>query len=72
MPDPRLELTDQDLTYAATALRAEARRAEGRAADPTFHASRLLFEDAAKAYDALAAKCDRVAGSLTRCGGKFG
>ncbi len=63
MPDPRFELTAQELTYAASALRAEARRAERQAADPTFHASRQIFEDAARVYDQLGAKFDWIARS---------
>jgi hypothetical protein len=66
MPDPRLELTAQDLIYAATALRAAARRTEERAADPTFHASKVIFEDAARAKDELARKMDRVATALSK------
>lgn len=72
MSDPRLELTAQDLTYAATALRAAARRAQGQAADPAFHASREVFRDAAGAYDALAEKLDRMAEKLARTGDKSG
>lgn len=64
MPDPRLELTAQDLTYAATALRADARRAEREAADPIFHASKVILEDAARAKDELARKLDRIAKRL--------
>ncbi|MGH8290626.1 MAG: hypothetical protein ACREV7_16670 [Steroidobacteraceae bacterium] len=66
MPDPRAELTSQELVYAATALRAEARRAAQQAADPAFHASRVIFEDSALVYDALAGKLTRIAEQLTR------
>ena len=36
MPDPRLELTAQKLIYAATALRAEARRSAEQGSDPQY------------------------------------
>jgi hypothetical protein len=65
MPDPRQDLTAQDFTYAATALRALARRAEGQATDLTFHASRETFGEAVKTYDELAAKRDRIAKRLS-------
>ena len=61
MSDPRLQLTAQELIYAASALRAEARRAERQPADPQFESCRALFEEAAEAYDALAAKLARIA-----------
>lgn len=61
MHDPRCEITAQELLYAASALRAEARRAEQQAADPTFHSSQKLFEESAKVYDALAHKLSRIA-----------
>lgn len=64
MPDPRTTLTAQELIYASTALRAEARRAELQAADPAFESSRPIFEQAAKAYDALAGKLTRIAERL--------
>jgi restriction system protein len=59
MPDPRQQLTAQELTYAATALRAEARRAEKQAADPQYESVRTIFEHSARAYDALAGKLSR-------------
>jgi hypothetical protein len=65
MPDPRTTLTPQDLTYAATALRAEAHRAERQAVDPQYESSRAIFEDAAKVYEALAGKLTRIAEALT-------
>lgn len=65
MPDPRLQLTAQELIYAASALRAEARRAERQAVDPAFHATRAIFEDSAQVYDALAGKLTRIAEQLT-------
>lgn len=65
MPDLRLELTAQDLTYAASALRAEARRADCQAADPTFHATKAIFEQASRVYDELAGKLDRIAKALS-------
>jgi hypothetical protein len=64
MPDPRLQLTAQELIYAATALRAEARRAERQAADPQYQCSRAIFESAAKCYDELAQKLTRVAEAI--------
>lgn len=66
MADPRLKLTTQDLTYAASALRAEARRAERQAADPQFESCRALFENSSRAYDDLAGKLDRIAKALGR------
>ncbi len=61
MPDPRLQLTAQELTYAATALRAEARRSERQAVDPQYESVRSIFQSSAQAYDALAAKFARIA-----------
>ncbi len=66
MPDPRCELTAQELIYAANALRAEARRAEQQAADPQYESSRVLFEDSAKVYDRLAGKLTRIAEAVQR------
>ncbi|MGB6485476.1 MAG: hypothetical protein WBE91_01150 [Steroidobacteraceae bacterium] len=66
MPDPRLQLSAQELIYAASALRADARRAEQQAADPTFESSRAIFERAAKCYDALAEKLTRIAEAVQR------
>lgn len=64
MRDPRLQLTGQELIYAANALRAEARRSERQAADPQFESCRALFESTARAYDELAGKLDRIAEAL--------
>lgn len=66
MPDPRLQITAQELVYAASALRADARRAELQAADPQYESSRALFEEAAKCYAALAEKLTRIAETLQR------
>jgi len=66
MPDPRLQLAAQELMYAATALRAEARRAERQAADPQYESVRAIFEGAAKTYDELAGKFDRIARRVPR------
>lgn len=66
MADPRTQLTAQELIYAATALRAEARRAERQAADPQYQSSRPLFEGAAAAYDELARKLTRIAERVQR------
>ncbi len=52
--------------YAASALRAEARRAERQASDPNFESCRALFEQAAGAYDELADKLARIADRLVR------
>jgi hypothetical protein len=65
MPDPRCQLTAQELIYAATALRAEARRAQLQAMDPRYQCSRAIFESAAKAYAELAEKISRIAGRVT-------
>jgi hypothetical protein len=64
MPDPRAQLTAQELVYAASALRAEARRAERQAADTQFESCRTIFEGAAKTYDELAGKLTRIAEGL--------
>lgn len=66
MPDPRFRISAQDLTYAAHALRAEARRAEGQAADPQFECCRELFRSTSCAYDDLAHKFDQIAASIAR------
>lgn len=66
MPDPRLQLTAQVLIYAASALRAEARRAEREAADPRFESSRDVFEKASTRYDELVAKFSRIAGKIQK------
>lgn len=52
MADPRTQLTAQELIYPATALGAEARRAERQAADPQFESCRALFENSMAANDA--------------------
>lgn len=64
MPDPRTAITAQELHYAASALRAAARRAESQAADPNFESCRAIFEQAARAYDKLAGKLPRIAERL--------
>lgn len=64
MPDPRSAISAQELHYAASALRAAARRAEVQAADPNFESCRALFEQAAVAYDELAGKLTRIATRL--------
>jgi hypothetical protein len=66
MPDPRSQLSAQELIYAASALRAEARQAERQAADPQFESCRALFESTARAYDELAGKLTRIADVLPR------
>lgn len=64
MADPRCQLSAQELIYAASALRAEARRAERQAIDPQFESCRTLFENSARAYDGLATKLDRIAAAV--------
>jgi hypothetical protein len=66
MSDPRLALTAQKLTYAASALRAEARRSELQAADPQFQSSRVIFADSARVYDELAGKLTRIADKILK------
>lgn len=66
MPDPRYQLTAQEFTYAASALRAEAHRAATQAADPQYQSSRVIFEDAAEVYRELAGKLDRIASALSQ------
>ena len=66
MGDPRCQLTAQELIYAATALRAEARRAEQQARDPQYQCSRAIFESAAKAYAELADKLTQIAARMMR------
>lgn len=61
MLDPRFKLTAQEVLYAASALRAEARRPERHAADPQFEPCRALLAGTAEAYDALAVRVDRMA-----------
>jgi hypothetical protein len=64
MGDPRCQLTAQELIYAATALRAKARRAEQQAIDPHYQGSRAIFESAAQAYAELADKITDIAGRI--------
>lgn len=59
--DPRSEITAKELQYAATALRADAHRAEQQAADPSFHSSREIFLKSAMVYADLAEKLGRIA-----------
>lgn len=66
MPDPRLQLTVQELLYAASAVRAEARREEQQAADPQFESSRAIFADSAHVRDNLAGKLTRIAERMQR------
>lgn len=61
MFDPRLQLTLQELLYAATALGAVARRAERQASEPAYQASRAIFENAARSDDEIASKLTRIA-----------
>lgn len=61
MPDPRLEFTFQELIYAATALRRQARWSEEQAKDPQYGSTREVFIRAAQGQDVLAAKFQRIA-----------
>ncbi len=64
MPDPRLQLTRQDLLYAATAMRREARWSLTQAANPQYGSTRAVFGDAAHAKEELAQKIQRIAEQL--------
>ena len=65
MRDPRLELTQQDLTYCAHALRLAARQHESDAAASGVAAAvRQSNEYAARTYDALADKLKGLAKRL--------
>lgn len=66
MLDPRCQLTAQELTYAATALRALAYRNAQQAADPQYQGSRVMFEEAARAYEELASKLTRIAERISK------
>jgi hypothetical protein len=61
MADPRLQFTFQELIYAATALRQQARWSERKAADPQYGSSREIFSTAARSQDELAEKFQRIA-----------
>ena len=61
MADPRLQFTSQDLLYAATALRQQARWSERQAADPQNGSTREIFNTAARSQDELAEKFQRIA-----------
>jgi hypothetical protein len=67
MPDQRMQLSAQELTYAATALRADAFRLKAQAADPQYRSSQALFERAVNAYEELAGKLTRIAAALEGC-----
>lgn len=69
MPDPRLALTAQELVYAASALRAEARRSERQAPDQQFESVRAIFTNSAETYERLAGKFTRIAEGLGRSRG---
>ena len=66
MPDPRLKLTAQELFYAATALRAEARRSLERGNDPQYGSTQEVFREAARGTDALAEKIQRIGEQVAR------
>jgi hypothetical protein len=64
MPDSRLQLTAQELLYAASALRTEALRAERQAGDQQFEPCRpLLDEGALEPYEEPARKVTRICGT---------
>ena len=66
MPDPRPELTAQELFYAATALRAEARWSSERGNDPQYGSTQEVFREAARGTDALAEKIQRIGEQVAR------
>ncbi len=66
MRDPRLELTAQELIYAATALRAEARRSSERGIDPQYGSTQEIFREAARGTEALADKIQRIGEQVAR------
>lgn len=66
MRDPRLELTAQELIYAATALRAEARRSADQGSDPEYGSTQEVFRKAALGTEALAEKVQRIAEQVAR------
>ena len=68
MRDPRLDLTAQELIYAATALRAEARRSAEQGTDPQYGSTQEVFRRAAKGTEDLAEKFQRVADRIARPG----
>ncbi|MBW8078980.1 MAG: hypothetical protein GJU76_13095 [Gallionella sp.] len=64
MHDPRLDLTAQELIYAATALRAEARRSAEQGTDPQYGSTQEVFRRAARGTEDLAEKFQRIAEQL--------
>jgi hypothetical protein len=64
MVDPRLQLSFQELIYAATALRQQARWSEKQASDPQFGTTREVFANSARAQYELAAKIQRIADQI--------
>jgi len=68
MRDPRLDLTAQELIYAATALRAEARRSAEQGTDPQYGSTQEVFRRAARDTEDLAEKFQRVADRIARPG----
>jgi hypothetical protein len=68
MRDPRLELTAQELIYAATALRAEARQSAEQGSDPQYESTQEVFRRAARGTEALSEKIQRIADQVVRPG----
>ncbi len=64
MSDPRLQLTSQDLLYAATALRAQAVRSAEDAARPEYGSTREVFARSAASQRKLAEKFQRIGEEL--------
>lgn len=72
MPDPRLQLSHQDLLYAAHALRHEAAFCDEQAVDPKHGSTREVFARSASSNRELADKFQQVAEAVApRTGGKL-
>lgn len=61
MADPRLQFTFQELIYAATALRQQARWSARQATHPQYGSTKEIFSIAARSQDELAEKFQRIA-----------
>ena len=64
VPDPRLQLSSQDLLFAATALRAQAIRSAEDAARPEYGSTREVFARSAASQRELAEKFQRIGEQL--------
>lgn len=60
MPDPRHQITAQDLLFAATALRAQAVRSAEDAMRPEYGSTREVFSRSAASQRELAEKFQRI------------